>query len=133
MGKDKACYLPIGHMHNLEHQCRLLNAVFGNHCYLVGSVLYKTDFRDVDIRSILPDDKFTKLLGINNTRLLFMNTVISDWLSARTSLPIDFQFQSQSEANSLYNGNRSFIGIPIRKSHYEDNDTKQLTKTEEKD
>jgi len=40
----------------LTGACRPIAAAFGGTTYLVGSVLQRPDFRDIDIRLILDDD-----------------------------------------------------------------------------
>lgn len=73
--------------------------------YMVGSVLARKDWRDVDIRCILDADKYA-ILGKP-----FLHAAISEWISARTGLPIDFQFQEINEANEKFPGLRNAIGI----------------------
>lgn len=87
-------------------------------CYLVGSVHHRQDWRDVDVRLMMPDDvfarEFTGVVGGQwefDTRWLLLTTAISEYLSKRTGLPVDFQFQPQSRANELHKGPRSAIGL----------------------
>lgn len=70
----------------------------------------RPDWRDVDIRTMLEDDKFDLLFKENKVRLKFLNVAISEWLSARTGLPIDFQFQRATNANAEFGGKpRNFV------------------------
>lgn len=97
---------------SLEHCCRLLSSSFGPRTFIVGSSLMRPDFRDVDLRCILDDAEFAAIFGTNQTRLYFLERAISEWLTARTFLPVDFQFQRQTKADKI-NGARCFIGAPL--------------------
>lgn len=119
--KKRANYLTVAQQYNLEQACKVLGPVFGWRTYLVGSVLDRPTWRDVDLRCILADNDFDLLIGEivyagkrepNRHRLLFLNTVISEWLSARTELPVDFQLQRQTDANLAFAGQRNFVGRP---------------------
>lgn len=73
--------------------------------YLVGSACYKKDFRDVDLRVIVDDDRFKELFGDqtdwrNNPMLEAANLAFSALGKEMTGLPIDFQFQQMMNANS---------------------------------
>ncbi len=119
--KRRSVHLTVAQQYNLEQACKVLGPVFGWHTYLVGSVLDRPTWRDVDLRCILDDETFDRLIGRiiyggdsapNRDRLSFFNTVISEWLAARTGLPIDFQLQRQSDANLAFSGRRNFVGRP---------------------
>jgi len=43
---------------------------------------------------------------------MLLNVAMSEWLEARTGLPIDFQFQQQTAANRDHTGRRNFLGKP---------------------
>jgi hypothetical protein len=119
----RAHFLPAPHFFNLQQACHTLQAAFGDGSgvYLVGSSLKTRDYRDVDVRCIMPDEEFERLFpGCPNNRYLHalwcvMCSTISLWLSKHTDLPIDFQIQSMEEANRLYptaEGNpRNFLGL----------------------
>jgi len=116
--KHRATYLSPTEMFNLDHACRSISQAYGYCLYHVGSSLRVADYRDVDIRCILSDEDFLKMFPqpkpvSDQTRLHLLNTALSEWLRARTGLPIDFQFQPATEANR-YNGARNAIGIPAR-------------------
>jgi hypothetical protein len=74
--------------------------------YLVGSSLYKKDFRDIDLRVIVGDDRFKELYGDendwrDNALLEAANLAFSALAKEMTGgLPIDFQFQQQTDANN---------------------------------
>jgi hypothetical protein len=91
---------------------------FGETAYHVGSSLSSKDWRDVDVRLILDDDKFTERFGKNtsaetNPKLAAITLAFAALGSAMTGLPIDFQIQSTSHANERYPGPRSAL-IEIR-------------------
>lgn len=122
MSNKRACYLSVVQQRCLEHECRLLSAAFGFHTYLVGSVMQRPDYRDVDLRCILPDEEFRAMFGTNKNRLELLNTAISEWLSIHSGVPnVDFQFQERTDANDKHRGPRSFAGHPLSQSeHHED-------------
>lgn len=117
---NRANYIGAPEMFNLNHACRSIAEAFDEIPYLVGSALEKRDFRDVDIRLMLPDAEFERLFGkdehtnfYNGLWSLF-NASLSEWLGKRTGLPVDFQIQKRSAANKEYEGQRrSAIGIFI--------------------
>lgn len=119
--RTKGIYIGAPACFALEMACRELTDAFGAYgCYVVGSVLERQDWRDVDVRYILPDAEFKKLFPGASTkechwehdaRWLLLTVSIADRLSKLTGLPIDFQFQPQTTANELYKGSRSAFGI----------------------
>lgn len=111
--KKRGNYLSVTQQFNLHHACRLLTAAWGHCTYLVGSSLDRPNYRDVDLRCILPDEEYDAFIGKNETKLLLLNTALSEYLSARTNLPIDFQFQRRTEANEKFDGLRYFVGFPL--------------------
>lgn len=116
--KHRASYLTVSQQYDLNIACRPL-AIFGYGTFHVGSSLVRPDYHDVDLRCILPDDEYDQMFGKDNRGdprvgdewRLFLNTAISEWIEARTGLPIDFQFQKATEANEKFNGRRSAVGI----------------------
>ena len=115
----RANYLPAPHYFNLNNACAVLVQAFGPHLYLVGSSLVTREYRDVDIRCILPDEEFAhffpalKTGGSPSRNALWsvMCSAISLQLSQQSSLPVDFQIQSQTEANAEFDGRRHAIGL----------------------
>lgn len=105
----------------LNQACRIVweayPEAFG--LYLVGSSLRRRSYRDVDLRLILPDEDYKKLFpGISSNGWLhplwsLTCSSISLYLSKASNLPIDFQIQSQTEANRDYPAGhpRSAIGL----------------------
>lgn len=119
--KSYAHYLTVLDYFNLDQACKALGETFHFNVYLVGSVLTRPNFRDVDIRCMLDDEDYDKLfmspfkdLNCDHMKKV-MNISISAWLKAMTGLPIDFQFQKTSEANKEYpKQQRSCIGINVK-------------------
>lgn len=93
----------------------------GNLPYLVGSALAGEgrDWRDVDVRLMLPDEEWDALFGVyqtplwTNPRWSAMCTAFSLWGAQQTGLPIDFQFQRTTEANAEFDGPRSALGLKL--------------------
>jgi len=117
-----ASYLSPPDFHRLNWACRPIKEAFGSPPYLVGSVLTRPDYRDIDLRLILDDEVYEAMfserddgLGHRKTRptLLLLNIAISDLIqrSANPPAPIDFQFQSMTEANVPEHGERNPMGM----------------------
>jgi hypothetical protein len=106
-------FLPAPHAYRLDQAVLPLVSAFGQCIYQVGSSLHTRDYRDVDVRAILSDEQFARLFPNGNLDALLsvMTTAISAQLSLASGLPIDFQFQKQSEANARFDGSRSAVGI----------------------
>lgn len=80
---------------------------FGHTAYQVGSSLTGKDWRDVDVRLILPDDEFTARFGAVqgaevNPKLAAVTLAFCALGAHMTGLPVDFQIQAQSHANGRY-------------------------------
>lgn len=104
------------HFFNLDMACRSLVDAFGVCIYLVGSSIERRDFGDVDVRAIMRDEEYERLMpstdeGLRRARLILLNASISLWLSKRSDLPVDFQIQRQTIANEDFNGPRQALGI----------------------
>jgi hypothetical protein len=107
--KHYAHYLTTSQYFKLDVACIPLWRAFGpaGGTYLVGSVLRKPDWRDVDIRVILDDAEFDRLFPKTdrfgeNAQWKIICIAISHYLSSVTGLPIDFQIQRQTQANERY-------------------------------
>lgn len=92
----------------------LLRDFFGHTAYHVGSSLARKDWRDVDVRVILPDDEFEAMFGANqssetNPKLAAATLAFATLGAKMTGLPIDFQVQTESHANAVYPGPRSAL------------------------
>ncbi len=116
---QRATFVGAPQQFELNFAVRAVTEAFGYCCYQVGSSLEKRDFRDVDIRCILDDEDFDRMfLGWQHNhldaRISLLNCAISLWLSTRSGLPVDFQFQRMTEANKTNpKGRRNAIGIFI--------------------
>lgn len=116
----RANWVGAPEMYNLDLAVASLNEAFGAHCYHVGSSLKRRDWRDVDVRCILPDEEYDRLFPLStvgvhsqfrDARLMVMNAAFSEWLRKASGLPVDFQFQRRTEANAEFPGERSALGM----------------------
>lgn len=87
---------------------------FGHVAYQVGSSLHTKDWRDVDVRLMLPDDEFAAMFGpledpAVNRKLGAVTLAFAALGKAMTGLPIDFQIQTVTHANERYPGPRSAL------------------------
>lgn len=86
---------------------------FGHVPYHVGSSLHTKDWRDVDVRLLMPDDEFAERFGTGatmaNRKLAAITLAFSALGTSMTGLPIDFQIQPISHANRCYPGMRSAL------------------------
>lgn len=105
-------YLTVAQNFALEAACAVLNDA-GYGAYLVGSCMERPNFRDVDLRCILDDEEFDARFKGQRVRLRLLNAALSEWVTARTGLPIDFQFQSRTEAAAYSGRPRNPMGILI--------------------
>lgn len=90
---------------------------FGAEAYLVGSATRSTEWRDVDVRVILPDDEFERQVGaLTRPRCLNLRwNALCLAFAARgrevTGLPIDFQIDQLRDANEKYPEVRHALGL----------------------
>jgi hypothetical protein len=93
----------------------IIRDYFGHIPYQVGSSLHTKEWRDVDVRLILPDDEFAERFGTTsrsaevNTKLAAITLAFAALGKEMTGLPIDFQIQPQTWANEKYPGPRSAL------------------------
>jgi hypothetical protein len=74
--------------------------------YLVGSCLKRPDYRDVDIRVVLADERYDELFKVGGghrdpLRHLIQVAITEHYVKA-TGLRIDFQIQRRTDANRRY-------------------------------
>lgn len=116
MSENRATWIGVPDMYRLNVACRTVRAACdGVGLMLVGSSLTRRDYRDVDLRMILWDEDFAARFP-NAGWLMLANAAMSDWLAKSTGLPIDFQFQSMTEANGVEHKDklRHPLGLPMR-------------------
>lgn len=129
--RPKACYVGAPAIYALESACQDLDRAFeGFGCFLVGSALVRPDWRDVDVRLIMADDEFmaefpnagpvSAVRWEFDPKWLWLTISISERLAKLTGLPIDFQFQPQSHANTHHKGARSALGMYVAPAEPED-------------
>jgi hypothetical protein len=92
---------------------------FGHIPYHVGSSLITKDWRDVDVRLILPDDEFEEQYGRikasdANPKLAAITLAFAALGKQMTGLPIDFQIQPQTWANEHYGGQMRSALLEVR-------------------
>jgi hypothetical protein len=112
MSKNRVNWLTVPQVNALNAACLDLYRVFDRHPYLVGSVLHRADFHDVDVRLMLDDDEYARLFE-NELWLKLANATISERLARATGLPIDFQFQDTTATNAEFDGYRHALGMFI--------------------
>lgn len=97
----------------LEDWCRMVRAIFGSAHgpYLVGSATERADYRDVDIRILVPDRTFDRLFRHRLEAVRYVNRAFSVWGQRETGLPIDFQVQRMTEANAEFSKPRNAMGV----------------------
>lgn len=100
---------------------------FGHTPYQVGSSVHGKEWRDVDVRLILPDDEFEALfpgyqMGNQiDAKWSFLCAAISALAQQQTGLPVDFQIQPQTEANkySPHEGTGTFRQPLMHFDHFD--------------
>jgi hypothetical protein len=96
---------------------REISEAFGHLPYLVGSSAVGKEWRDVDVRLMLPDDEFDTLFPDHmrpsrcDGKWSLLCAAISELGRIRTGLPIDFQIQRTTDANEQYDGIRHALGL----------------------
>lgn len=100
--KSRRCHLSTLELHELDEACRPFLDAFGELPYLVGSAMQCPDFRDVDVRLILPDEEFDALFAGRKAFWGLFSRLGATYLRAKTGLPVDFQVQRQSQANDKF-------------------------------
>lgn len=108
---ERSTHLLLSDFERVEEWCRGIRILFGHPPYMVGSALTRPDYRDIDLRLILPDSTFDRSWR-NPVKVRLMNRALSTWGQRETGLPIDFQIQRQSAANEKYpNEARNPMGV----------------------
>lgn len=90
----------------------MISDYFGHVPYHVGSSLETKEWRDVDVRLIMPDKEYEQMFGnmqgFTNVKVAAITLAFATLGKEMTGLPIDFQIQSQTEANT-HKGHRSAL------------------------
>lgn len=100
-------------MMQLDLWASAFHSTFDHGPWLVGSVLTRRDYRDVDVRMVLDDDD---PLFADPDRLRLLHVAISSWARQTTGLPVDFQFQPLTEWMGA-DGPRNPLGTRWRTVH----------------
>jgi hypothetical protein len=109
---SRSTFLVQSDFDRLEDWCRMVRVALGGHGpFLVGSVTERADYRDVDVRTILPDKAFDRWFRERPEAVRFLNRAFSVWGQQETGLPIDFQVQRMTEANAEFDKPRHAMGI----------------------
>jgi len=108
--KHYASFLTVSQQYDLTIACRPV-AMLGYGTFHVGSSLTRPDYRDVDLRCMLPDDEYDRMFSGEGGAAFakFLSVAISEWMQARSGLPIDFQFQRATDANKEFPGPRNGV------------------------
>lgn len=104
-----ASYLSPHDMFRLDLACKPICEAFDTPPYLVGSVTERLDYRDIDVRLILDDDEYDRLVA--TVMLPMLNIAFTAYLQQATGLPIDFGIQQRSAANRLHDKPRNPLGL----------------------
>ena len=112
----RASYLSPPDFHRLDWACRPIYVAFQTPPYLVGSVLHRPDFRDIDLRLILDDEIFKAMIPNDEIGLL-LNIALSGLIAHTANQPasIDFQIQQMTAANNEFGGQlRNPMGVRLQ-------------------
>lgn len=89
-------------------------SAFGHCPFLVGSATRSKQWRDVDVRLMMPDEEFAALGlradGRPDAKWTSLCMAYAALGRQMTGLPIDFQIQQASRANEKYTGHRIPLG-----------------------
>lgn len=95
----RADWLPRPAGHLLHAAAHAVNEAYGHPCYLVGSALEDRNYRDIDVRIIMPNEEWHKWFGklpyVENPRWMFFCMATSLYFRKATGLDVDFQVQRE--------------------------------------
>ena len=115
MRERRVSYLTTAEFARLNHACLLVAEAFGSMTtYLVGSSLDKDDYRDIDVRTILEDERFDELFGGREFFWSITCLGIATYLTQVSGLPVDYQIQRRTQANEKFRGVRNPMGARAR-------------------
>lgn len=104
---------------HLDAFAREVMDAFGERPYLVGTAAVGKEWRDVDVRLMLPDEQFDHLFpghtkpDRGNAMWSLLCAALAELASQRAGLPVDFQIQRMSDANNRYKGPRIPLGMYV--------------------
>jgi hypothetical protein len=110
-------YIGMPHMPKLDRFGEIVYQAFAARAYIVGSALTRRDWRDVDVRVILADERFALLFGKEtdwrrNPRLAAVSTAFAALAHQMTGLPVDFGIDQMTAANEDENASyRHPLGV----------------------
>jgi hypothetical protein len=119
MGANPWCHLDAPDLDKLDLASILVTEVLDTP-YLVGSCLTTPDYRDIDIRVIMNDERFDELFPRHPhrdpLRHLVQRAITEHYVTATGLARIDFQIQRFTDANEKYpTGDRHPLGTyPVR-------------------
>ena len=97
-------YIGFPESSRLDHAMMIVCRALDEDAFMVGSSTKSTEYRDVDVRVIMEDEKFNALFGDWNAQRLkpfwsLFCVAVSDYLAKQTGLPIDFQVQKRGDVS----------------------------------
>jgi hypothetical protein len=100
----------------LDEACKPIAEAFDATPYLVGTALgpsagSRGEYRDVDVRLMLPSERYDALHAVAPDLIPFLGIAIGQHLASITGLPIDFQIQHADVANDRHRGSRNPLGL----------------------
>lgn len=106
-------------MFKLDEAYKPIVAAFEETPYLVGSSVERTlgrrgethEYRDVDVRLMLDNEKYTALRSVGPHVIELLGITIGEYLAQATGMTIDFQIQHADIANEKYRGMRNPLGL----------------------
>lgn len=114
--KTRHNYIGAPEAYSLDQVANFVNKAFGDICYLAGSATETRDFRDVDVRMIFSNEKYIALFGdTHGGHSYFWSLLcvsVSEYMSKRTGLRIDFQIQKRANVTEKdQDSPRSALGL----------------------
>ena len=96
----------------LDLACKPIEEALGATFHVGTSASGRQGYRDVGVRTILPDHRYDALaMAIDPQGIAFLGLAIGQYLHSLTGLPIDYQIQRTTEANERHPGSRNPLGL----------------------
>lgn len=93
----------------LDLACNPIADAYGHSPFLVGSAMTVSHPRDIDVRLILDDEQYDRLIPTPAIRTV-LSFALTAYLVQATGLPIDFGIQRRTEANAQHPHPRNPLG-----------------------